>query len=74
MNDCYYYYIIFPCLLIVMAILIPFFLKAEIPNPCRKSLILKQTCSTVFLINALVAGLIGDFTIYAALMFIGLCC
>lgn len=74
MNDCYYYYIIFPCLLIVMAILIPFFLKAEIPNPCRKSLILKQTCSTIFLINALVAGLIGDFTIYAALMFIGLCC
>lgn len=74
MNDCYYYYIIFPCLLIVMAILIPLFLKAEIPNPCRKSLILKQTCSTVFLINALVAGLIGDFTIYAALMFIGLCC
>lgn len=74
MNDSYYYYIIFPGLLIVMAILIPFFLKAEVPKPCKKSLIYKQTCSTVFLINALVAGLIGDFTIYAALMFIGLCC
>lgn len=67
------YYVIFVLLLIVMAIVIPFFLKAEQPNPCKKSLVLKQTCSTIFLANALIAGLIGDFTRYAALMFVGLC-
>lgn len=67
------YFAIFGVLLVVTAIVIPKFLKAEIPNPCKKSLILKQTCSTIFLANALIAGLIGDFTIYAALMFIGLC-
>ncbi len=67
------YYVIFVLLLIVMAVIIPFFLKAEQPNPCKKSLVLKQTCSTIFLANALIAGLIGDFTRYAALMFVGLC-
>lgn len=67
------YYLIFALLLVATAIVIPFFLKAEQPNPCKKSLYLKQTCSTIFLINALVAGLIGDFTRYAALMFVGLC-
>ena len=35
------YYVIFVLLLIVMAIVIPFFLKAEQPNPCKKSLVLK---------------------------------
>lgn len=67
------YYISFGILIVAMAVAIPFFLKAEIPNPCKKSLVLKQTCSTMFIINALVAGLIGDFTRYAAYMFIGLC-
>lgn len=72
MND-RLYYVIFVLLLIVMAVIIPFFLKAEQPKPCKKSLVLKQTCSTIFLANALIAGLIGDFTRYAALMFVGLC-
>lgn len=67
------YFIIFGIILAVMAVVIPFFLKAETPEPCKKSLLLKQTCSTLFLANALIAGLIGDFTRYAALMFIGLC-
>lgn len=67
------YYIIFAVLLAALAIVIPFFLKAETPKPCKKSLVLKQTCSTLFLINALIAGLIGDFTRYAAFMFVGLC-
>ncbi len=68
-----FYYVIFVLLLIAMAIIIPFFLKAEQPKPCKKSLLLKQICSTVFLANALFAGLIGDFTRYAAFIFIGLC-
>lgn len=68
-----FYYVIFVLLLIAMAIIIPFFLKAEQPKPCKKSLLLKQVCSTVFLANALVAGLIGDFTRYAVFIFIGLC-
>lgn len=67
------YFVVFALMLTALAIVIPFFLKAEQPNPCKKSLVLKQTCSTVFLINALVAGLIGDFTRYAAFMFVGLC-
>lgn len=36
------YYVIFVLLLIVMAIVIPFFLKAEQPNPCKKSLVLNR--------------------------------
>ena len=67
------YFVFFALLLVILAIVIPFFLKAEQPNPCKKSLVLKQTCSTVFILNALIAGLIGDFTRYAALMFVGLC-
>lgn len=67
------YYLSFTVLLAAMACVIPFFLKAEKPEPCKKSLILKQTCSTIFIANALIAGLIGDFTRYAAFMFIGLC-
>lgn len=67
------YYFIFVALLAALAAVIPFFLKAEIPAPCKKSLVLKQTCSTIFIANALIAGLIGDFTRYAAYLFIGLC-
>lgn len=67
------YFVIFGIILAVMAVVIPFFLKSETPKPCKKSLVLKQTCSTLFLANALIAGLIGDFTRYAALMFVGLC-
>ena len=55
------YFVFFALLLVILAIVIPFFLKAEQPNPCKKSLVLKQTCSTVFILNALIAGLIGDF-------------
>ncbi len=68
-----FFYVIFVLLLIAMAIVIPFFLKAEQPKPCKKSLLLKQVCSTVFLANAFIAGLIGDFTRYAVFIFIGLC-
>ena len=72
MNDNKYY-----CFLVAFFILtvifIPFFLKAENPKPCKKSLLLKQICSTIFIANALVAGLIGDFTRYAVFMFVGLC-
>lgn len=67
------YYVSFAVLLVAISFVIPFFLKAEQPKPCRKSLYLKQTCSTIFLINALAAGLVGDFTRYAAFMFVGLC-
>lgn len=67
------YYAIYAVLLVLLAIFIPLFLKAEAPHPCQKSLFLKQLCSTLFLANAVVAGLIGDFTRYAMLMFIGLC-
>lgn len=67
------YYVSFAVLLVAISVVIPFFLKAEQPKPCRKSLYLKQTCSTIFLINALAAGLVGDFTRYAAFMFVGLC-
>lgn len=68
-----FFYVIFVLLLIAMAIIIPFFLKAEQPKPYKKSLLLKQVCSTVFLANAFIAGLIGDFTRYAVFIFIGLC-
>ena len=52
------YFAFLALLLVILAIVIPFFLKAEQPNPCKKSLVLKQTCSTVFILNALIAGLI----------------
>ena len=37
------YFVFFALLLVILAIVIPFFLKAEQPNPCKKSLVLKQT-------------------------------
>lgn len=67
------YYAIYAVLLVLQAFFIPIFLKAETPHPCKKSLFFKQLCSTIFLVNAVVAGLIGDFTKYAMFMFIGLC-
>ncbi len=67
------YYVIYAILLVLQVIFIPIFLKAETPHPCKKSLFFKQLCSTIFLVNAIVAGLMGDFTKYALFMLIGLC-
>lgn len=68
------YFAVFVFLFILQFIFVPLFLKAEIPNPCRKSLILKQTCSTIFLVTAILAMIVANnFSLFANLMLVGFC-
>lgn len=49
------------------------FLKVEIPRPSKKSLALKATCSTIFLLTALLAMFCAkNFSDYAVFIMIGL--
>lgn len=49
------------------------FLKIEIPRPSKKSLVLKLTCSTIFLLTAVLSMFCSkNFTSYAVFILIGL--
>lgn len=68
------YLVLFIALFLLQLIFIPCFLKAEIPNPCKKSLFYKQVCSTIFLITAVAAMIISkNFSLFAKLMLVGFC-
>ena len=68
------YIICFVVLFILQAVSTRVFLKVEIPRPSKKSLILKLTCSTIFLINAVLSMFsAGNFSNYTFFILIGLC-
>ncbi len=68
------YLIGFIVLFILQLIISCVFLKVEIPKPSKKSLALKMTCSTLFIINAILAMLaVDNFSNYAIFIVIGLC-
>lgn len=67
------YLIGFIVLFVLQAISTPTFLKAEIPNPCKKSLLWKMISSTIFIITGVVAMMCsGNHTMFATLMIVGL--
>lgn len=69
-----YHLAVFAILFILQFIFVPQFLKAEIPNPCKKSLFFKQTCSTIFLFSAVSAMIIAkNYSVFAILMLVGFC-
>lgn len=69
-----YHLAVFVILFILQFIFVPQFLKAEIPNPCKKSLFFKQVCSTIFLITAISAMIIAkNHSAFAILMLVGFC-
>ncbi len=50
------------------------FLKVEIPKPSKKSLVVKATCSTIFVLTAVLSMFCADnFSTYAILVLAGLC-
>lgn len=66
-------WILFGLCLVVQVICVPWYLKALWPQKCRKSLILKMICSTMFVgIGILSMHLSGNFSSYAITMLIGL--
>lgn len=67
------YIIGFIVLFILQTVLSCVFLKVEIPRPSKKSLILKLTCSTIFLANAVLAMFCAkNFSNYAIFILVGL--
>lgn len=68
------YIIGFSVLFILQTVLSTTFLKVEIPQPSKKSLILKVSCSTIFVVTAVLAMFCADnFSGYAMLVLLGLC-
>lgn len=68
------YIIGFVILFILQAVSTCVFLKVEIPQPSKKSLILKLTCSTIFLANAVLAMFCaGNYSNYTFFILVGLC-
>lgn len=68
------YIIGFVILFILQAISTCVFLKVEIPRPSKRSLLLKMTCSTIFILNAILAAFCaGNFSNYAIFILVGLC-
>lgn len=66
-------WIIFGLCLVVELICTPWYLKALWPQKCRKSLILKMICSTMFVsIGVLSMFISNNFSTYAITMLIGL--
>ncbi len=66
-------WIIFGLCLFVEAVCTPWYLKALWPQKCRKSLILKMVCSTMFVsIGVLSMFIAGNFSSYAITMLVGL--
>lgn len=68
------YIIGFVILFVLQAVSTCVFLKVEIPQPSKKSLILKLTCSTIFLANAVLAMFCaGNYSNYTFFILVGLC-
>lgn len=68
------YLIIFAALFVLQGFTVTAFLKAETPEPCKKSLLLKQISSTIFLATAVTAMFCADnFTSFSVFMFVGFC-
>lgn len=66
-------WIVFGLCLLVEAICTPWYLKALWPQKCRKSLILKMICSTMFVsVGVLSMFIAGNFSAYAITMLVGL--
>ena len=66
-------WIIFGICLLVEAVCTPWYLKALWPEKCRKSLILKMICATMFVsIGVLSMFISNNFSAYAVTMLIGL--
>ncbi len=67
------FWIVFALCLLVEAVCTPWYLKALWPEKCRKSLILKMICSTMFVSIGVLSMFIADnFSTYAITMLIGL--
>ena len=67
------YIIGFVVLFVLQTVASTIFLKVEIPKPSKKSLILKASCSTIFVVTAVVAAFCADnFSSYAITMLVGL--
>ena len=65
--------ILFGICLLVLVFCVPWYLKALWPEKCRKSLILKMICSTMFVsIGVLSIHISGNTSTYAIIMIIGL--
>lgn len=65
--------ILFGICLLVLVFCVPWYLKALWPEKCRKSLILKMICSTMFVsIGVLSIYISGNTSTYAIIMIIGL--
>lgn len=66
------YFAAFLVLLLAQALLTPTFLKAEIPEPCIKSLVFKMCCSTVFVATAVIAVICsGNYSFSGIAMLVG---
>lgn len=66
-------WIVFGVCLVVEAVCTPWYLKALWPEKCRKSLILKMICSTMFVsIGVLSMFIAENFSSYAITMLVGL--
>lgn len=66
-------WIIFGLCLVVEAVCTPWYLKALWPEKCRKSLILKMICATMFVSIGVLSMFIADnFSKYAITMLVGL--
>lgn len=67
------YIIGFVVLFVLQTVVSTIFLKVEIPKPSKKSLILKASCSTIFVVTAVVAAFCADnFSSYAIMILLGL--
>lgn len=63
----------FAVLFVLQAVTTFIFLKVEIPKPSKKSLVMKVTCSTIFILNAVLAMFTaGNFSNYAFFILVGL--
>lgn len=71
--SCMALWIVFGLCLLVEVICVPWYLKALWPEKCRKSLILKMICATMFVsIGVLSMFILGNFSSYAVTMLVGL--
>ena len=67
-------WVLFALCCVLECVFTPLFLKAQWPQKTRKSLILKMTCSTLFVAVAVLSVfLAGNITRYAVLMLVALC-
>lgn len=68
-----FYWFPFLAAIVLMIVFVPFYLVAQRPGKCFKSLVIKMICSTMFLLAGLSAMKIADNTSrFAILMFVGL--